>query len=43
MYKNTKKSITDPEFSEQILFNLATGQKKPVELSFSGENISSDG
>ena len=43
MDKNTKKSIISPEFSEQVLFELSSVQKKPVEIQFTGENISSDG
>lgn len=43
MDKNTKKSITSPELSEQVLFELSSVQKKLVEIQFTGENISSDG
>lgn len=43
MDKNTKKANTSSEFSEQLLFELSSVQKKPVEIEFTGENISSDG
>lgn len=43
MDKSTKNSVTSPEFSESTLFQLSSVIKKPVEIRFTGEKISSDG